>query len=153
MTFVKGYRQTDEHRKKIAESHRGKSPSEETRRKLRAAKQKENHPNWKGGLHKDSEGYIHVKMRNHPRADRNGYVRRSILVWEQHHGPVPVGMVIHYVNGNPQDDRIENLKALPHGEHVRLHKRGCDQPREIGKFTRYGNVVVTHNEKGLQHVP
>ena len=58
MTFVKGYRQTDEHRKKIAESHRGKSPSEETRRKLRAAKQKENHPNWKGGLHKDFSQWL-----------------------------------------------------------------------------------------------
>jgi hypothetical protein len=48
-------------------------------------------------------------MRSHTRAGRNGYVRRRMLVWEQHHWPVPAGMVIRYVNGNPEDDRIENL--------------------------------------------
>jgi len=152
----KGYRQTDEHKKRIAESHLGRFPSEETRQKLRAAKQRDNHPNWKGGIHKDSEGYIKVKMREHPRADKNGFVRKNILTWEQTHGTLPEGFVVHHINESREDDQIENLEAMPKGEHIRLHKQGKPFAFTTKKISnrraqlrRSGNVMVTDKEKGV----
>ena len=37
--------------------------------------------------------------------------RRS--VWVARHGPIPDGWVIHNMNGDPGDNRLENLAAVP----------------------------------------
>jgi len=67
-----------------------------------------------------NRGYHHGK----PRAVVwvNGKtVRRSRWVWEQHHGPIPDRHHIHHKNGNPLDDRIENLECVEAGAHIRHH--------------------------------
>jgi hypothetical protein len=38
-------------------------------------------------------------------------VRRE--AWAAAHGPIPKGWVVHNLNGNPGDVRIENLAAIP----------------------------------------
>lgn len=48
-----------------------------------------------------------------------------ILVWEKVHGrKLPKGYVVHHLNGDPLDNRPENLMMMEHGAHVSLHKRG-----------------------------
>jgi hypothetical protein len=34
-------------------------------------------------------------------------------VWQEHHGPIPKGWLVHNLNGQQGDDRIENLAAIP----------------------------------------
>jgi len=34
-------------------------------------------------------------------------------LWQEKHGPIPKGWVIHTLNGNKGDLRLENLAAIP----------------------------------------
>ena len=72
---------------------------------------------WKGGKPKHVMGYTLLYCPKHPRACNN-YVLEHIVVWEKAHGkPLPVGYVIHHVNGVRDDNRIENLVAVRRGQH------------------------------------
>lgn len=43
------------------------------------------------------------------------------LVWEQAHGPIPKGMVIHHKNGDGRDNRLSNLELCSRSEHYHRH--------------------------------
>ena len=51
-------------------------------------------------------GYVQLNKRV------NGERWEHRVVYEKHHGPIPKGMQIHHINGNKQDNRIENLAML-----------------------------------------
>ncbi len=86
-------------------------------------KKREKHPNWKGGRITDNDGYIKVRFPKHPRSDSGGYVLEHILVAEQALGEyIPKGHVIHHINGNRSDNRIENLWWFPsQAAHMEFH--------------------------------
>lgn len=74
-------------------------------------------PNWKGGRYNLKTGYIKVYSPNHPRVDAKGYVLEHILVWMESY-PLPEGWDVHHINGIKDDNRLENLKSMPHAEHT-----------------------------------
>jgi hypothetical protein len=76
--------------------------------------------NWKGGR-RVHLGYIKLKQPGHPRADKQGYVFEHVLVWEAaNNQALPSDWVIHHLNGVRDDNRAENLAAMPRDEHDRL---------------------------------
>jgi len=76
------------------------------------------HPSWKGGIRKTKQGYTRVWRLGHPRANNHNYVLEHILVWEEFHGKgLPGGWLIHHLNGIKDDNRPENLVALPLNKH------------------------------------
>ena len=76
----------------------------------------------KVGKHKDGAGYWMDHKVGHPRANYSGYVKRHVLVWEQHHGRfLPDGWVVHHISGERSDNRQENLKAFTVSDHLRFH--------------------------------
>ncbi len=67
---------------------------------------------------------------------------RARVVWEQANGPIPRGRLIHHTNGDPHDDRLENLQMVTRKEHMRIHMLLNDKARIIGArglASRYGH--------------
>ena len=80
-------------------------------------------PRWKGGKVTTPDGYVHIHKPAHPRANRRGYVLRSIIIFERATGvSAPRGMVLHHINYVRHDDRIGNLGLMTRAAHTRLHR-------------------------------
>ena len=54
-------------------------------------------------------------------AEPNVWRERARVVYESAYGAVPRGMVIHHINGDSLDDRLENLQALTRAQHAAVH--------------------------------
>lgn len=84
------------------------------------------HRDWKGGRFADKTGYILVRQPDHPFANSGGYVREHRLVMEQHLGRnLSPDEVVHHVNGDRADNRIENLELYAsNGGHLAQTLKG-----------------------------
>lgn len=51
-------------------------------------------------------------------------MREHRWVWQQGHGPIPSGYIIHHRNEVRDDNRLENLKLMQKGQHTREHLTG-----------------------------
>ena len=70
----------------------------------------ENHKNWNGGTTIDRWGYRKVNI--------NGkYILEHRYVWEDINGELQKNWIVHHLNGNKLDNRIENLVAMPRKHH------------------------------------
>ena len=72
------------------------------------------------GRYTEGKGYILVKVYDHPFRNKRNYVFEHRLVMEKHLGRYLTRKeVVHHMNGNVSDNRIENLKLYPtYGAHV-----------------------------------
>lgn len=72
------------------------------------------------------------RAEGHPRATKGGqYVFEHILVMEKKIGRyVQPGEVVHHINHNRKDNRIENLQLMTASEHSRLHNPKRDKVKE-----------------------
>ena len=105
--FLKGKKFTEIHKKNISLSKSGKK-----------------HPCWKGGIIQNSRGYLIKYSKRHPYQDCNGYVRLHRLVMEKHLGRyLHPREIVHHINGDKLDNRIENLKVMTNSSHALYHRR------------------------------
>ena len=50
------------------------------------------------------------------------WILKAVHVWQQHHGKIAKGIVIHHKDRNPLNDNIDNLQAMTRREHIREHR-------------------------------
>src|SRR3989304_5996463 len=80
----------------------------------------EQNSNWKGGKAL-MNGYWFIRI------DRGVYKKRSRIEMETHLGKkLSSHDIVHHINGDKADDRIENLQLMTRKEHINLHYINCD---------------------------
>lgn len=99
-----------------------------------------NNPRWNGGKRMRKDGYLEIKHESSRKKD--GYIREHRLVMEQHLGRKLVkGEIVHHINGDKLDNRIDNLEITNRTDHKKMHK-------DIGKETRFRKGRTPHNKNG-----
>lgn len=120
---------------------RGESMPESTRIKLRAAalsrdQRGARNPNWKGGQVAGVDGRILVYCPGDPEAKMLGgtHALRYRLVARKKIGRELLdNEVVHHINGDPTDDRPENLEVIARSAHASLHAVERKDPHS-GRF-------------------
>lgn len=104
-----------------------------------------NHPQWKGGRYKNSEGYVIIYQPDHPRSDSKGYVCEAYLIMEAKIKRfLKPAEIVHHRNGIRDDNRIENLRLFKTvGKHISYHHRKENKLKAqlINLFTLALNII------------
>lgn len=141
-----GKKHSEETKNKMSEVRKGKSAfwnidrkhSEE--HKIKCAHPLEKNGKWKGGRIVDKDGYILIKMPNHLFCNNQGYVREHRFMMEKQIGRYLYQQeVVHHINGNKNDNHIDNLKLMNKNLHASInHGRIYFRYGDIFKCIRCG---------------
>ena len=97
-----------------------------------------------GNTRIDPTGYYRISTSKE--GNNNKLLHR--LIWEDWYGkPVPKGCVIHHINGNRIDNRIQNLQCVPKAAHDKYHRKIDDRTGEKNPFYDKAHTL----ESNIQH--
>lgn len=78
------------------------------------------HYRWNDGKIISSHGYVKLRLGvGHELADPNGYAYEHLVVWMNAGNERPNRkQVLHHVNGDKTDNRLDNLQLMNRGRHT-----------------------------------
>lgn len=122
---------SEETRRKVSERKKGQKLSAEQKRAI----SERNSCNYNG-----MNGYGHTKEHNkcyilayapkHPHAHKDGYVMLHTIIMERHIGRyLNDDEVVHHVNHDRKDNRLENLQLMKKKAHMSMHMKERNEKR------------------------
>lgn len=82
----------------------------------------------------NSEGYVMLKKDNYPGSQKSGYIPEHKYKMEQKIGRIlKENELVHHINGDKTDNRLENLQLLTRSEHITEHHLGAKRSEEAIK--------------------
>ena len=101
-------------------------------------RKKELHPCWTGGCREiDRDGYVRVYEPDHP-WQRGRMISEHVLIMERHlNRRISADEIVHHVNHDRRDNRIENLILMSRSEHSRHHRASDVHMRERAADGRF----------------
>ena len=154
---------SEETKRKISMALKGKMPkninlllSDEIRKKqIKAVKNNcgEKSTSWKGGKFLDKDGYVLVYKPKHKRSHHNGYVYEHIFLAGKYIGRnIKKSENVHHIDGNKQNNSIENLEIMTRAQHTIHHRTGYKHSEETK------NKIALHlkgnkNRLKIKHAP
>ena len=95
------------------------------------------------------EGYRERKMTD-TRITRQDYVGLHILLWREHHGAVPDGLVVVLRDGNKENIVIGNLECVTRAELMRRNSYHTTYPPEVRGLIQLRGAVTRQINKRTQ---
>lgn len=89
------------------------------------------------------DGYVEVKIQDGKLNDNWQY--KNVLIWEQHHGPVPDGHCVIFGDGDRSNFDIDNLILVSRAQLVRLNQ--LDLIKDDADLTRVGVTIAELKNK------
>lgn len=81
-----------------------------------------------GSTRLSKDGYIERKVTDDPSlVPARRWIGEHRLIWEAQNGPVPDGHVVVFLDGDPTNLAIENLRCVPRGVLAVMNKRGLSK--------------------------
>ncbi|MCW8829976.1 MAG: HNH endonuclease [Gammaproteobacteria bacterium] len=80
------------------------------------------------------DGYVLVKI-NEPNPYTGAptrYRAKQLVIWEQHNGPIPKGMIVTFIDGDKLNCDIDNLELITKAENLQRNRIGINKfPDEL----------------------
>lgn len=88
------------------------------------------------------DGYIEVKiaMRRSDTGDKNNFVPKHRLIWEEANGPIPKGSNVIFLDGNKRNFELENLALVTNAENLILNQDGLRKENTL--LTKTGVLIA-----------
>ena len=108
--------------------------------KVKSERCQERAPGWKGGRSRSSKGYVVLSIHSRKKFEHR-------VVMENYLGrPLKDNEVVHHINGDKTDNRIENLQLMTNAEHTITHHTGAKRSPETRERIRKARLRRAINE-------
>ena len=128
---------TDQERAQRSKINKGKHLSEEQKRQISERNScNYNGLNGYGHTKRHNRGYILAYAPKHPHAHKDGYMMLHTVLMERHIGRyLEHDEVVHHVNHNREDNRLENLMLMNKHDHRSMHMKERHEKRRNDLLT------------------
>lgn len=93
------------------------------------------HPNWKGAC-PDGNGYFTILWKGKRRFVHHVVMMQALAIRE-----IPVGMEVHHIDGDPSNNRLDNLALTTPAGHKRIHSLQAQVSPSLPAQSRLSAVI------------